>query len=101
MENKTKLRTVREDKWERKEYRTCDSDLVKDIMKIRLHMWELKKNYPREEDTKCTICNQKEDTTEHVLDCQTAETVYKIKDNTPNQWAEVVKLYRQNKEQRK
>ena len=27
MENKTKLRTVREDKWERKEYiTTCDSD---------------------------------------------------------------------------
>ena len=65
MENKTKLRTVREDKWERKEYiTTCDSDLVKDIIKIRLHMWELKKNYPREEeDTKCPICNQKEDTT--------------------------------------
>ena len=31
MENKTRLRTVREDKWERKEYiATCDSDLVKD-----------------------------------------------------------------------
>ena len=60
MENKTKLRTVREDKWERKEYiTTCDSDLVKDIIKIRLHIWELKKNYPREEeDTKCPICNQ-------------------------------------------
>ena len=43
MENKTKLRTVREDKWERKEYiTTCDSDLVKNIIKIRLHMWELK-----------------------------------------------------------
>ena len=65
-------------------------------------MWELKKNYPREEeDTKSPICNQKEDTTEHVLECQTAETVYKIRDNTPNQWAEVVKLYIQNKEQRK
>ena len=39
---------------------------------------------------------------EHVLVCQTTETVYKIKDNnTPNQWTEVVKLYRQNKEQRK
>ena len=60
MENKTKLRTVREDKWERKEYiTTCDSDLVKDIIKIRLHMWELKKNYPREEeDTRCPIYNQ-------------------------------------------
>ena len=43
MEYKIKLRTVREDKWERKEYiPTCDSDLVKDI-KIRLDMLELKK----------------------------------------------------------
>ena len=50
---------------------------------------------------KCSICNQKEDTTERVLECQTAETVYKIRDNIPNQWAEVVNPYRQNKEQRK
>ena len=58
-----------------------------------------KKNYPREEeDTKCPICNQKEERTEHVL---AAGTVCKIRDNTPNQWAEVVKLYRQNKELRK
>ena len=103
MENKTELRTVREDKWERKEFiTTCDSDLVKDIIKIRLHMWELKKNCPREEeDTKFPLCNQKEDTTEHVLEYQIAEKVYKTRDNTPNQWAEVVKLYRQNKELRK
>ena len=40
-------------------------------------MWELKKNYPREEqDTKCPICNQNKDTTEHALKCETAETVY-------------------------
>ena len=61
-------------------------------------MWGLKKNYPREEEgMKCPICNEKEDTTEHVLECQTAERVYRIKDDTPNQWAEVVKLCRQNK----
>ena len=65
-------------------------------------MWELKNNYPREEeDKKCPIFNQKEDTTEHVLECQTTETVYKIRDNILYQWAEVVKLYRQNKELRK
>ena len=65
IENKTKIRTVREYKWERKEYvATCDSDLVKDIIKIRLHMWKLKKNYPREEeDMECPICKQKEDNT--------------------------------------
>ena len=56
-------------------------------------MWELKKNYPRvEKDTKYPICNQNEDTTGNVLECQTAETVYKMRDNTPNQWVEVVKL---------
>ena len=34
-------------------------------------MWELKKNYPRkEENMKCPICTLKEDTTEHVLECQ-------------------------------
>ena len=65
-------------------------------------MWELKKNYPREEeDMKCPKCNGKEDTTEHVLECQTAEKVCRIKYNTPSQWTEVVKLYRQNKELRK
>ena len=101
MENKTKLRTVREDTWEIKEYiATCNSDLVKDIMKIRLHMWELKKNYLREEEYTTEEVHN-EDTTEHVLECQTTETVYRIRDNTPNQWAEVVKLYRQNKELRK
>ena len=42
-------------------------------------MWKLKKNYPREEeDMKCPIYNQKEDTKEHVLDSQTAKTVYRI-----------------------
>ena len=52
---------------------------------------------------KCPICNGKEDTAEHVLELerQTAEIVYRINGNTPNQWAEVVKLYRQNKELRK
>ena len=99
MKNKTKLRTEREEKWERREYiATCDSDLVKDIIKSKLHMWQLKKNYPREEEgMKFPTCNQKEDTPEHALECQTTETVYRIRDKTPNQWAEVGKLYRQNK----
>ena len=74
MENKTKLRIVKEDKRKRKEYIVrCDSDLVKDIVKIRLHMYKLKKNHPREkEDMKCPICNQKEDTTEQqsIKECQ-------------------------------
>ena len=55
-------------------------------------MWKLKKNYPREEEgIKCPICNRKEDTKEHVLEFQTAETVYRIQNNAPNQWAGIVK----------
>ena len=60
------------------------------------------KNYSREEeDMKCPTCNRKEDTEEHALECKIAKTVYIIKDNTPNQWAEEVKFYIQNKELRK
>ena len=48
-------------------------------------MWELKKNYPKEEkDTKYPKWNQKEDTAKHALNFQTAETVYRIRDNTSN-----------------
>ena len=47
------------------------------------------------------ICNEKEDIAEPVLECQTTEIVYTIKANTPNQWAEVVKVYRENKKLRK
>ena len=40
----------------------------------------------------------------HNITCtrvSNSRNIYKIRDNTPNQWAEVVKLYRQNKELRK
>ena len=94
MKNKTKLRSVRENKWERKKYiATCDNDLVKGT-KFRLHICELKKNYPiEEEDMKCPTCNETEDTIEY----QTVETVYRIINNTHWGWAEKVKLYKQNK----
>ena len=46
---------------------------------------------------KCPILNEKEDTIEPVLECQITETVYRIEHNSPNQWAEVVKIYRENR----
>ena len=50
-------------------------------------MWELKKIYPgKEEEMKCPICNEMKDTTDHMLECQRAETVYRIRDDTPTQW---------------
>ena len=52
-------------------------------------------SYPREEENmKCPICNEKEDTTEPVIECQTTAAVYGIKGNTPDHWVEVVKVYR-------
>ena len=52
-------------------------------------------SYLREEENmKCSISNEKEDTTELVQECQTTATVYRIKGNTPNHWVEVVKVYR-------
>ena len=40
MTNKIKARTIVEDKWERKKYlQECDSEIIKDVIKIRLHMW--------------------------------------------------------------
>ena len=54
MVNKTKLRTVREDKWERHEKETMKEAAEKDM--------------------KCPTYNGKEDTTEHVTEFQTAET---------------------------
>ena len=39
MTNKTKARKIEEDKWERKKYlHEYDSDIIKDVIKIRRHM---------------------------------------------------------------
>ena len=71
MGQKTKTRTIKDDKWERKKYiEQCKGDIVKDIIKIRLHMWDLKKNYKKEEEQPlCPLSEIEEDTTEYVLRC--------------------------------
>ena len=66
IENKTKPRTVRKNNWERKKYvATCNSDLKKDYKNQATYVRTEKK-----EDMKCFICNEKEDTTKRVLECQ-------------------------------
>ena len=45
MRDKTKSRTIKDDKWEIKAYtEQSKGDVVKGIIKIRLHTWDLKKN---------------------------------------------------------
>ena len=39
-----------DEKWERKQYiKKCESNTIKDVIKIRLHMWNTKCNYKRNE----------------------------------------------------
>ena len=74
MINKTKVRTIAEDTWERKKYlEECDSDTIKNVIKIILHMWQMNCNYKRNNIfTKCPLCKKTEDTTEHVLEYEKA-----------------------------
>ena len=62
MTNKTKTRTIIEDKWERKKYlQECDSDTIKDVIKIRLHKWQVSSNFKRDNtDNKCPLCKKKQ-----------------------------------------
>ena len=61
IQEKTKSRTLRKDTWERKQYiKKCESNTIKDVIKIRLHMWNTKCNYKRNEsDTKRLLCKTK------------------------------------------
>ena len=97
MRQKTKTRTIKDDKWERKKYiEQCKGDIVKDIIKIRLHMWDLKKNYKKEEEQPlCPLCEIEEDTTEHVLrygrDTDRKQQ-RNIKNNTAEEWEKVLQI---------
>ena len=43
--DKTKARRIVEDKWGRKRYlQGCASNIIKDVIKIRLHMWQVNCN---------------------------------------------------------
>ena len=47
--NKVKARVIAENKWQRKKYlQECESDTIKDVIEIRLHMWQVNCNYKRD-----------------------------------------------------
>ena len=98
MANKTKARTIVEDKWERKKYlQECDSDTIKDVIKIRLHMWQVNCNYKRDKiGTKCPLCQKSEHTNEHVLECEKAKKLTLSKE----EWEETTEIYRKTKKKR-
>ena len=72
LKEKAKTRTIQKDKRLMKEYiKNGNAGDIKDILKIRLHMWDVKKNYRKNDtDTICPICRKEENTMEHMLDCE-------------------------------
>ena len=70
MGQKTKSRTIKNDKLKSK---ICIEQCKGDIVKTRLCMCDLKKNYHNEKEEKqplCPSCEIEDDTTEHVLKCR-------------------------------
>ena len=60
-------------------------------MKIRLHMWNTKCNYKRNEsDTACPLCRI-EDTTEHIMVCQEENNTYLLDENEKD-WEKIVAI---------
>ena len=102
MANKTKARTILEDKWERKKYlQKCDSETIKHVIKIRLHMWQVSSKYKRNNtDTKRPLCKKTKDTTAHVLECQKDEKFTLIKENSKGEREKITEIYRKNKKKR-
>ena len=99
MTNKTKARKILEDKWERKkQLQECDSETIKDVIKIRLHIWQVSCKYERDNnDTKCPLCKKSQDTTEHVLECEKDKKFTLSKENNKGEWEEITQIYRKNK----
>ena len=83
MERRTKCRAIENDKLGKKEYiKWSNSGTIKDISKIRLHMWELKANNAKKGlDNRCPACQSKEDTTEHVLECNKGDKKFNLNDD--------------------
>ena len=81
-----------------KEYiKNGNTDYIKDILKIRLHMWEVRKNYPKNDThTIYPICRKEEDTTEHVLDCEVEleKGKHTIRSSNINHWKQILKIFR-------
>ena len=75
----TKLRTVKKKEYGEKNYLkgNFDADEVAEIMKIRLHMINLRMNYKNSDiSITCRLCYEHQETTEHIfLECKTLNII--------------------------
>ena len=86
----------------RKQYiKKCESNTIKDVIKIRLHMWNTKCNDKRNEsETTSLLCKAEEDTTEHTVVCQEGNNIYNLLDENEKNWEKIFAIYKNNKENR-
>ena len=77
--NKTKLRLIKNDKYERKEYlNTCSIKDVTKIMRFRLNMIKIRANYKgKYDDLTCDGCKEEQETTEHIVSCSEYQRMFK------------------------
>ena len=81
-----------------------NTDEIKDILKIRFHMWDVRKNYPKKWHRYNMLNLQKEkDTTEHVLDWEEELDKEKrtIGSSNINHWKQTLKIFWEKKNKRK
>ena len=81
--------------------KSVKSNTIKDVIKIRLHIWNTKWNYKRNElDTTYPLCKTEEDTTEHIIICQEGNSTYNLLDENGKDWEKIVAIYKNNKKNR-
>ena len=99
MVQKTKSRTITDDKSQKKIYKQqCKGDIVQDIIKIRLHMQDLRNSYKKEEEQLlCPLCETEEDGTANVLKCgwDKDQKQRNIKNNTEEEWEDTVLIFKE------
>ena len=70
-------------------------------MKTRLHMWELKANYGRQNlDNRCLMCQPEENTTEHALECNKGDKKFNLNYERGKEWRKIAEMYRKKKKNR-
>ena len=102
MAGKRKCRAIENYKWGRKEYmKDSNSGTIKDIIKIRLHLREVKANYGRKDlDSRCPMRQSEGDTTEHVQEFNKGDTKFNLNDERGKECGQIVEIYRKNKKNR-
>ena len=100
----TKLRFLRNDVWEEKDYlKMASGNEIQHIIRIRLNMASQRMNYKAKynNDFMCSFCKKEEDTTEHILTCEempehkyTENDLYDTGDAA--KWAKIIQLFQTN-----